>query len=207
MKKDLVEIIFILDKSGSMSGLEKDTIGGFNSMIEKQKKEEGEAIVTTILFSDTHKVIHDRVNIKNVPSLTEKEYYPGGCTALLDTIGFAITSTLKRQKEDDYPEKTLLIITTDGYENVSKEYNKEKIKNLIEKVKKEYDWEVTFLGASLESIAEAESFGVSRDNSIVFETSEKGIKEFYLNMNSMVSKVRKDKKLNKTWKDEINNKK
>ena len=207
MKKDLVEIIFILDKSGSMSGLEKDTIGGFNSMIEKQKKEEGEAMVTTILFSDTHKVIHDRVNIKDVPLLTEKEYYPGGCTALLDTIGFAITSTLKRQKEDDYPEKTLLIITTDGYENVSKEYNKENIKNLIEKVKKEYDWEVTFLGASLESIAEAESFGVSRDNSIVFETSEKGIKEFYLNMNSMVSKVRKDKKLNKTWKDEINNKK
>ena len=143
MKKGLTEIVFILDRSGSMSGLELDTIGGFNSLIAKQKKEEGEAIISTVLFDDQMEVLHDRVNLNDIQPMTEKEYYVRGCTALLDAVGGAIHhigNVHKYARKEDVPEKTLFIITTDGMENASRRYTYEKVKHMIERQKAKFGW-------------------------------------------------------------------
>ena len=163
MKNDLTELVFILDKSGSMSGLEKDTIGGFNSLIEKQKKEEGRAIVSTVLFNHEVEVIHDRVNLEDITLLTDKEYCVSGCTALLDAMGETISNVLTKQNrsKEDKPSKTMFVITTDGMENSSKEYTYKAIKKMIEKVKKENEWEFIFLGANIDAVSEASKFGIS----------------------------------------------
>ena len=137
----MTELIFILDRSGSMSGLESDTIGGFNSMIEKQKKEAGEAVVSTVLFDNESVVIHDRLPLESVPHMTEREYFTRGCTALLDAVGGAIHHIGKVHKyarKEDVPEKTLFIITTDSYENASKRYDYEKVRKMIERQKEKY---------------------------------------------------------------------
>ena len=160
MRKNLTEIVFILDRSGSMSGLEADTIGGYNSLIEKQKSEEGEAYVSTVLFDDEQQVIHDRVDLKKVQPLTRKEYYVRGCTALLDAVGGAIhhiVNVHKYAREEDRPEKTLFIITTDGMENSSCRYTYEKVRQMIERQKEKYGWEFLFLGANIDAIAEAKN--------------------------------------------------
>ena len=156
MKKGLTEIVFILDRSGSMCGLEADTIGGYNSMIEKQKKEDGEALVSTVLFDDRSEVLHDRVPLSKIEPITAKEYYVRGSTALLDAVGGAIRhigNIHKYAREEDVPEKTLFIITTDGMENSSREFTYEKVKKMVEKKKAKNHWEFIFLGANIKTLA------------------------------------------------------
>ncbi len=159
----MTELVFILDRSGSMSGLEMDTIGGFNSMLEKQRKEPGDAVVSTVLFDNEIEVIHDRAAIADVQDLTDKEYFVRGCTALLDAVGGAIHhigNVHKYARREDVPEKTLFIITTDGMENASRYYTYEKIRRMIERQKERYGWEFIFLGANIDAAAEAEKFGI-----------------------------------------------
>ena len=160
----MTELVFILDRSGSMSGLEADTIGGFNSMIEKQKKEAGEALVSTVLFANDSTVIHDRLPLSEVPPLTEKEYFTRGCTALLDAVGGAIHhigNIHKYARREDVPEKTMFIITTDGYENANRRYDYERVRRMIERQKERYGWEFLFLGANIDAAKEAARFGTA----------------------------------------------
>lgn len=159
----MTELVFILDRSGSMSGLEKDTIGGFNSMLEKQRKEPGNAVVSTVLFDNETEVIHDRVSIADIPHLTDKDYYVRGCTALLDAVGGAIHhigNVHKYARKEDVPERTLFIITTDGMENASRRYTYDKVRCMIERQKERYGWEFLFLGANIDAAAEAKRFGI-----------------------------------------------
>jgi uncharacterized protein YegL len=194
MKKGLTEIVFILDKSGSMSGLESDTIGGYNSMLEKQKKEEGEALFSTVLFDDGSTVLHDRETISDVAPITEKEYCVGGCTALLDAVGGAIRHISHTQKglpEEEKPEKTLFIITTDGMENASKRYSYEKVKKMVEKKKEKKGWEFIFLGANIDAIDVANRFGVTTDRAVRYENDADGAELNYAVMSQLVSVARK----------------
>ncbi len=193
MKKGLTEIVFILDRSGSMSGLEADTIGGFNSMLEKQKKEEGEALISTVLFDDQTEILHDRENIDNVNRITDKEYCVRGCTALLDAVGGAIHHIAHIQKEmpeSERPEKTLFIITTDGMENSSKEYSYDKVKKMVEKKKKKNHWEFVFLGANIDAVAVAGRFGVSANRAVRYECDGVGTALNFDVMSKMVSCAR-----------------
>lgn len=169
MRKNLTEIVFILDRSGSMSGLEADTIGGFNAMIEKQKKEDGEALISTVLFDNVSEVIHDRVDVQNIKPLTDRDYTVRGCTALLDAIGGAIHhigNIHKYARAEDVPEHTLFVITTDGMENASRHYNVERIKQMIERQKARYGWEFLFLGANIDAVETAGHFGIGADRAV-----------------------------------------
>ena len=196
MRENLTEIVFILDRSGSMGGLESDTIGGFNSMIAKQQKEEGEAIVSTVLFDDECEVIHDRVAIGDVKKLTDKDYYVRGCTALLDAVGGAIHhigNVHKYAREEDRPAKTLFVITTDGLENASREYTFKGVKKMIERQKKKYNWEFLFLGANIDAIEVAGNMGISRDRAANYNCDEEGTALNYQVLEAAVSRVRKCK--------------
>ena len=193
MKKGLTEIVFILDRSGSMAGLESDTIGGYNSMLKKQKKEEGEAIFSTVLFDDRTEVLHDRVPVKKVEDLTEDDYYVRGCTALLDAVGGAIEHIGKVQKEmpeDERPEKTLFIITTDGMENASHYYDYAKVKKLVEKKKKKHGWEFIFMGANIDAVKVAGQFGVSKKRAVRYECDGAGTQINFDVMSKIVSCAR-----------------
>ena len=193
MRKGLTEVVFILDRSGSMSGLEADTIGGFNSMIEKQQKEEGEALISTVLFDDEAEVLYDRVPIGKVEPMNDKQYYVRGCTALLDAIGGAIHhigNVHKYARDEDRPEKTLFIITTDGMENASVNYDYKKIKKMIERQKKKYHWEFIFLGANIDAVEVAGRFGVERSRAVRYESDRLGTKLNYDVMSKVVSSVR-----------------
>ena len=193
MKKGLTEIVFILDRSGSMGGLENDTIGGYNSMIAKQKTEEGEALISTVLFDNETEVLHDRVPLSKIEPITEKEYYVRGSTALLDAIGGAIHhigNIHKYARKEDVPEKTLFIITTDGMENSSREYSYEKIKKMVEKQKEKYGWEFIFLGANIDAVSVANRFGVDRSRAVRYECDGAGTKLNYKMMSKMVSCAR-----------------
>ncbi len=206
MKKKLTELVFILDRSGSMSGLEKDTIGGYNAMLEKQKKEDGEANVTTVLFDDKIEMLQKRVSIQNSPKITEKEYYVRGCTALLDAIGQTIHymgNVQKYAKEEDRASKVLFVITTDGYENSSKEYNYETIRRMIKRQKERYDWEFIFLGANIDPIATAEQFGIDKDYASNYVADSRGTELNYQAMNMAISYCRSEGKVNKRWKEEV----
>ncbi len=206
MKKNLTELVFILDRSGSMSGLEKDTIGGYNAMLEKQKKEEGEANVTTVLFDDKIEMLQKRVSIQNSPKITEKEYYVRGCTALLDAIGQSIHfmgNVQKYAKDEDRASKVLFVITTDGYENSSKEYNYETIRKMIKRQKERYDWEFIFLGANIDAIETAERFGIDKDYASNYVADSRGTELNYQAMNMAVSLCRSEGKINKVWKEEV----
>ena len=212
MRKGLTEIVFILDWSGSMSGLEKDTIGGYNSLIKKQKKEEGEAYISTVLFDDRTEVLHDRVGLDKIKPMTEEEYYVRGCTALLDAVGGAIHhigNVHKYAREEDRPEKTLFIITTDGQENSSRMYTYEKVKRMVERQKKKYGWEFLFLGANIDAVAEAGRFGIKPERAVNYECDEIGTAVNYRALNKAVSRVRNcaanemDKALAADWKEEI----
>jgi len=194
MKENLTELVFILDRSGSMGGLESDTIGGFNSLIGKQKKEEGEAVVSTILFDDKVDVIHDRKDIKDIPALTEKDYYVRGCTALLDAVGSAInhiSSVQNKTDEEDRPSKTLFVITTDGLENASKEYSFKDIKNLISRHKEKDNWEFMFLGANIDAIGVASDMGISKDMAANYNCDSEGTSLNYEVLTEAVSTARK----------------
>ena len=206
MKKNLTEIVFILDRSGSMSGLELDTIGGFNSLIRKQQKEEGEAYVSTVLFDDRTEVLHDRIDIRKVKPMTENEYYVRGCTALLDAIGGAIQhigNVHKYAREEDRPEKTLFIITTDGMENASREYSYKKVRDMIQRQKDKYGWEFLFLGANIDAVAEAGRLGINADRAVNYECDSVGTEVNYRVLSEAVMKVRKKEALGNDWKTEI----
>jgi len=212
MKKGLTELVFILDRSGSMSGLEKDTIGGFNSMIEKQKKEAGEAIVSTVLFDDCMKVIHNRVPMDQVNKLTDQDYYVGGCTALLDAMGKAIkhiNQVQKAQPEEERPEKTMFIITTDGQENSSREYTYEKIKKMVEKKQNKKHWEFLFLGANIDAIGTAAGLGIRADRAVNYHSDAIGTAVNYKALAKAVSSFRAAKSVDEVeacmtnWDNEI----
>ena len=206
MKKNLTEIVFILDRSGSMSGLEGDTIGGFNSMIEKQKKESGDAYVSTVLFDNETEVIHDRVDIKKIELLTDRDYYVRGCTALLDAVGGAIHhigNVHKYAREEDRPEKTLFVITTDGMENASRKYSYEKLKAMIERQKEKYGWEFIFLGANIDAAKEAARFGISEDRAANYHADSAGTAVIYEAMNEVVGNVRACRPMNANWKRNV----
>jgi uncharacterized protein YegL len=194
MKKGLTEIVFILDRSGSMSGLESDTIGGYNSMLAKQKKEEGDAILSTVLFDDRTEILHDRISVHKVEALTDNEYYVRGCTALLDAVGGAIDHIGHIQKElpeDERPEKTLFIITTDGMENASRKYDYAKVKKMVEKKKKKHQWEFIFMGANIDAVSVASKFGVSKNRAVRYECDGLGTQINFDVMSKMVSCARK----------------
>ena len=193
MRKGLTEVIFILDRSGSMSGLEADTIGGFNSMITKQKKEEGEAYISTVLFDDKTEVLYDRVPVSKIEPMNDKQYYVRGCTALLDALGGAIHhigNVHKYAREEDRPEKTLFIITTDGMENSSHEYSYDKVKKMLEKQKKKYGWEFLFLGANIDAIEVAGRFGIAANRAINYESDRQGTQLNYEVLSRTVSEFR-----------------
>ena len=196
MRKGLTEVVFILDRSGSMRGLEADTIGGFNSMIEKQKKEEGEAYISTVLFDDRTEVLYDRVAVGKVEPMNDRQYYVRGCTALLDALGGAIhhiANIDKYAREEDRPEKTLFIITTDGMENASRIYTYDEVKKMVEEEKEKYGWEFLFLGANIDAIEVAGRFGIGADRAINYECDSKGTALNYQVLSDTVSAVRRSK--------------
>ena len=198
MRKGLTEVVFILDRSGSMSGLEADTIGGFNSMIAKQKKEEGEAYISTVLFDDTCEVLYDRVPVNKVEPMNDNQYYVRGCTALLDAIGGAIHhigNVHKYAREEDRPEKTLFIITTDGMENASRQYSYEKVKEMVARQKEKYGWEFLFLGANIDAIDVAGKFGIDSNRALNYVSDHKGTQLNYEVLNKTVSEFRACKSL------------
>ena len=193
MKKNLTELVFILDRSGSMAGLEADTIGGFNAMTQKQRKEPGEALVSTVLFDNETQVIHDRVPLEKVPALTQKEYYVRGCTALLDAVGGAIHhigNVHKYAREEDRPEKTLFVITTDGMENASRRYTYDKVKAMIEHQREKYGWESLFLGANIDAAREAARFGIRADRAANYHADHIGTEVIYEAVSEAVCQVR-----------------
>lgn len=211
MKKNLTEIVFILDRSGSMRGLESDTIGGYNSLIDKQKKEEGEAYISTVLFDNESRVLHDRVPLKRVRNITEEDYYVGGCTALLDALGGAIhhiENVHKYARKEDRPEKTLFVIITDGQENSSHIYTYEKVKHMIERQKEKYGWEFLFLGANIDAIKEAGKFGINADRAVNYKCDSAGTAVNYRVLSKAVSSVRACSAMSdalENWDDEIKN--
>ena len=206
MKKNLTEIVFILDRSGSMSGLESDTIGGFNSLIEKQKKEEGEALVSTVLFSGASAVIHDRVPIQEVPPMTEKDYIVGGCTALLDAIGGAIHhigNIHKYARSEDVPQHTLFVITTDGMENASRRYSVHQVQEMICHQQKKYGWEFLFLGANIDAVETAGRLGIAPERAVNYHSDSQGTRLNYEAGSRAASSVRASAPLGAGWKAEI----
>ncbi len=204
MKKNLTEMVFILDKSGSMAGLEKDTVGGFNGMVERQKRAEGEALISTVLFSDRSTVIHDRADIASVAPLTEKEYYVGGCTALIDAIGGAIHhigNVHKYAREEDRPEHTVFVITTDGMENASRMYTADEVRAMVQRQKEKYGWEFLFLGANIDAVETASRFGISEDRAVNFHNDAAGQALNYRAVSAAVESVRASMPLSAKWKE------
>lgn len=206
MKNKKLELVFILDKSGSMAGLEADTIGGYNSMIKKQQKEEGEAFVTTVLFNHDYELLHDRINVKAISPISEDDYQVGGTTALLDAIGSTIqkiSNVQKRTNEENRAVKVLFVITTDGMENASREYTANKIKQMVTRQKEQFGWEFMFLGANIDSISTAEKYGIDEEFAVNYHADNKGTKLNYQAVNEAVTMMRSGKKIDRSWKEEI----
>ena len=194
MKKGLTELVMILDRSGSMSGMESDTIGGFNSMIEKQRKEDGDVYVSTVLFDDRTDVIYDRVDISKIEPMTDKQYYVRGCTALLDAVGGSIRhigNIHKYARKEDIPEKTIFVIITDGLENASRRYTYDEVRRMIERQKERYHWEFIFLGANIDAAAEAERFGISASRAARYDADSYGTSLNYSVVGEAVCAMRK----------------
>jgi len=209
MKKGLTEMVFILDRSGSMGGLEKDTIGGFNSLIEKQKKEEGEALVSTVLFDNYQEVLHDRIPLDKIGKMTGEEYYVRGCTALLDAIGGAINhigNIHKYAREEDVPEKTIFVITTDGLENASSRYSYRDVKRMIKRQEEKYGWEFLFLGANIDVAKESDRLGIRADRAVRYVNDSAGVELNYAAVGCAMSALRSMKntaEFDGSWKEKI----
>jgi uncharacterized protein YegL len=206
MKSNGTELVFILDRRGSMSGLEADTIGGYNAMLAKQKNEEGEATVTTVLFNHDIDLLHDRIKIEGIAPITEREYEVGGTTALLDAIGSTIHkigNVQKRTSEEERAGKVLFVITTDGMENASREYDYGKIKAMIEHQKVKYDWEFIFLGANIDAVATASKFGIQEDYAVNYHADSEGTQVNFQALNEAVTSFRKGQKIDRVWKESI----
>ena len=206
MKKNLTELVFVLDRSGSMSGLEADTIGGFNAMIDRQKKLEGEVLVSTILFNGASEVLHDRERLCGIRPLTEREYVVGGCTALLDALGGAIhhiANVHKYARREDIPEHTLFVVTTDGMENASRRYSADEVKQMVERQKSRCDWEFLFLGANIDAVETAGRFGIGRDRAANYRCDSAGTQLNYEVLGDAISAVRSSEPLTGQWKQRI----
>ena len=206
MKKNLTEIVFILDRSGSMAGLEADTIGGFNSLIRKQRAEAGEAIISTVLFDNVSEVIHDRVPLDRVHEMTREDYYVRGCTALLDAVGGAvhhIGNVHKYAREEDRPEHTLFVITTDGMENASRRYTYDEVRRMIGRQKEKYGWEFLFLGANIDAAKEAARFGIHADRAVDYRCDSEGTALNYEVVAETICDVRACRPIQASWKKRI----
>ncbi len=207
MKNNITELVFILDRSGSMAGLEADTIGGFNAMIEKQKKEDGECYVSTVLFDDVSVVLHDRVKLAEIPKMTDTDYTVRGCTALIDAIGGAIRhigNIHKYARPEDVPEHTMFIITTDGQENASRRYSSDEVKNMIERQKAKYGWEFLFIGANIDAVETAARYGISAERAVNYHADKQGTQVLYETVSNAVGELRANRKLAANWSDDIN---
>ena len=202
MNDNLTEIVFILDRSGSMAGLEDDTIGGFNAMVEKQKKEQGEAVLSAILFSDGSRVLYDRVDIRKVEPMTDRQYQVSGCTALLDAIGSAvhhIANVHKYAREEDRPGKTIFVITTDGMENASRAYSYDEVQRMVKHEQEKYGWEFLFLGANMDAISAARSFGIRADRAVRYRCDGVGTALNYSVVSETVARVRRRESIEPDW--------
>ena len=207
MKNNVTELVFILDRSGSMAGLERDTIGGFNAMIEKQKKQDGVCYVSTVLFDDRSEVLHDRVKLDDIPKMTDRDYTVRGCTALIDAIGGAIHhigNIHKYARPEDVPEHTMFVITTDGQENASRRYTSEQVKKMIARQQEKYGWEFLFIGANIDAVETAARYGIHKDRAVNYHADGKGTRVLYEEVAKAVSKVRASAPLDADWSEEIN---
>ena len=205
-RNNITELVFILDRSGSMSGLEADTIGGFNSMIEKQRGQDGECIVSTVLFDNVSDVLHDRVKLSDIKPMTEKDYFVRGCTALIDAIGSAIHhigNVHKYARPEDVPAHTMFVITTDGMENASRKYSSERVKKMIERQKERYGWEFLFIGANIDAVETAASYGIGADRAVNYNCDEEGTHILYESVSATVSNMRAGKPLAANWSENI----
>lgn len=207
MKNNITELVFILDRSGSMAGLESDTIGGFNSLIEKQRKQDGECYVSTIIFDHVSEVLHDRVKLSEINKLTENDYTVRGATALIDAIGGAIHhigNVHKYARPEDVPEHTMFVIMTDGMENASRRYSRDKVKRMIEHEKEKYGWEFLFIGANIDSVETARHFGIGADRSVNYHADSQGTAVVFETVSETVCNMRANVPLAPSWSDNIN---
>ena len=205
-RNNITELVFILDRSGSMAGLESDTIGGFNAMIEKQKKEEGECYISTVLFDNVSEVLHDRVKLSVIKPMTDKEYTVRGCTALIDAIGGAIHhigNIHKYARPEDVPEHTMFIITTDGMENASQRYSSDEVKKMIERQKEKYGWEFLFICANIDAVETARRYGINEDRAVNYNADAKGTGILYESVACAVTNVRKCAPLDNSWREKM----
>ena len=206
MKKNLTEMVFILDRSGSMAGLEADTIGGFNSMIAQQREEQGEALVSTVLFDHESEVLHDRVPLEKIAPMTRAQYRVRGCTALIDALGSAIHhigNVHKYAREEDVPEHTVFVITTDGMENASHRYTTDQVRDMVKRQKEKYGWEFLFLGANIDAVSTAARYGIAEDRAANFRNDAKGQALVYEAMSGAVASVRASAPLSRSWKKAV----
>ena len=202
MNNNLTEIVFILDRSGSMAGLEGDTIGGFNAMVEKQKKEPGEALLSAVLFADDSRVLYDRVDVSNVEPMTERQYQVGGCTALLDAIGGAvhhIANVHKYAREEDRPAKTIFVITTDGMENASRTCTYDEVRRMVRQEQEKYGWEFLFLGADMDAISAARSFGIREDRAVRYSKERLGTRLNFEVVGETIARFREAREISADW--------
>lgn len=207
VKNNITELVFILDRSGSMGGLESDTIGGFNSLIEKQRKQDGECYVSTVLFDNVSEVIHDRVKLADVKPITDKEYFVRGCTALIDAIGGAIHhigNIHKYARPEDVPEHTMFVITTDGLENASHKYSSDEVKKMVERQKEKYGWEFLFIGANIDSVETAKHFGIGADRAVNYHADKQGTAVLYDTVAETVCCMRASAPIQEDWSKKIN---
>lgn len=206
MKNNVTELVFILDRSGSMAGLESDTIGGFNALIEKQRKQDGKCYVSTVLFDNVAEVLHDRLELAEIKKMTEKDYSVRGCTALIDAIGGAIHhigNIHKYARPVDVPEHTMFVITTDGQENASHQYTSDKVKQMIERQKEKYGWEFLFIGANIDAVETAARYGISKDRAVNYNADSQGTQVLYDTVAQAVCNVRSSAPLGADWGKEI----
>ena len=203
---NITELVFILDRSGSMAGLEDDTIGGFNAMIEKQKKQSGKCWVSTVLFANESQVIHDRLPLEEIRPMTQEDYTVGGCTALIDAIGDAmhhIGNIHKYARPEDVPAHTVFVITTDGMENASRRYSAQEVRRKIQRQKEQYGWEFLFIGANIDAVQTAGRFGISSDRAVNYHADKQGTQVLYACVSKAVGNIRANAPMAANWSEDI----